>query len=111
MLIPTKSDGTDGTRMASPIITRPLKLHNGDCYAIVVALQTHVALPPLRLLGIHAPISYNINQSNVKNAVLSGYEMSPLSSPGQGNPARSGQGSALEGYLAYIKEQGFTEVP
>lgn len=48
--------------------------------------------------------------SKISDNSLAAYPNSPLGRPKSGGPARSSSGSAIEGFLAWAKENGFDEV-
>ena len=104
MLIPTAPDGKDGTRMASPVITRPLKLATGEDIAMIVVLNSQ-NIPPLRLVGNNQNLPYDIMQDKIRNASLASYHNSPLGPPGPKKEARSPKGSALEAFINFAKDE------
>ncbi len=112
-LIPTKRDKKtgkqiDGTRMASPVITRPIVLQNESIFSIILVLP-HPNIPVLRLTGNYHSTPKEILPEQIANKALTEYPDSPL---GPKEKPRSQKGSALEAFIAYAqeKEQGFTEV-
>jgi len=110
MLIPTKPDGKDGTRMASPVITRPIKLATGESIALVVILNSQISYP-LRLIGNSPQLPYDINQKMIRDTALANYPNSPLGPSAVGKAARSSDGSALEGFINFAEdEKHFVEV-
>ncbi len=109
-LIPTKLSEDhrtrkDGTRMASPVILRPLKLNDGSCLSIFVILR-HPDLPLLRLTGKHlkSPVDLDPN-SYVINGQIATYRNSPLGPASPGGEPRSKKGSALDAFIAYATEE------
>ncbi len=115
-LIPTKLDKktgkrVDGTRMASPVITRPIVLRDGDKESIfsILIILPRPGLPPLRLTGEYQHSPKEILNDQITNKILIDYDESPL---GPKEKPRSLNGSALEAFIAYAQEkkQGFTEV-
>ncbi|MDD1703027.1 MAG: type III-B CRISPR module RAMP protein Cmr1 [Methanoregula sp.] len=109
-LIPTKLSEDhrtrkDGTRMASPVILRPLKLNNGSCLSIYVILQ-HPNLPPLRLTGKHPNLPKDLDPNiHVVNEKIAKYLNSPLGPVIPGGTPRSQKGSALDAFIAYATEE------
>lgn len=91
-------------RMASPIILRPMRCQDSRVLECVMHLNApspdEVVLKPV---GKHFKIS---------DPSLSGYRDSPLGPPAPGAFARSPNGSAIEGFLAFVQEKGndFVEV-
>jgi CRISPR-associated protein Cmr1 len=94
------------SRMASPVVLRPLKTRDGQFHAMIVRLSTKrplgiqidfknktVSLPPGTLL----------DQKAICRPNLATYPSSPM----QG---RTPRGSAVEALLAFAKERGFQEV-
>ena len=110
MLIPVKSNGMDGTRMASPIITRPLKLATGEAIAMIVILNTRI-VPPLRLVGKGPNLPIDISRDKIRNIALVSYHRSPLGPSISKGMARSPNGSALEAFIIFAKDENlFDEV-
>lgn len=112
MVIPTTSDRKDGSRMASPIITRPFKFTTGSFVPMIILLPQN-KMPDLRLIGNCRKLSFDIVSSNVQNPDLSKYPNSPMGIAPSTKKERSTKGSSLEAFIAYIqeREQGFTQVP
>lgn len=103
MLIPVAPSGKDGTRMASPVITRPLKLVTGEDIAMIVVLNSKI-IPPLRLVGNGPNLPYNITQNKITDSVLASYHKSPMGPSLAKGAARSPKGSALEAFINYAKD-------
>ena len=104
MLVPIAPDGKDGTRMASPVITRPLKLATGKHIAMIVILNSQ-NLPQLRLVGNSPNLPYDIMQYKIINTALTSYHKSPLGPPRSKKVARSPRGSALEAFISFAKDE------
>lgn len=89
--------GSVKNRMGSPLILKPLVLQTGKAVPCAILLAT----PPLegvRLEGSRSSETFPVHSNNLQ------YEHSPLK-------GRSPQGSALEGFLNFLVENGYTEVP
>lgn len=112
MLIPTTPGGKDGSRMASPVITRPFKFKNGSFIPLIILLPQN-EMPNLRLIGNCEGLPCDIPPDAVRNPDCCKYSNSPIGKPSQTTTVRSQNGSALEAFIAYIQEneQGFREVP
>ncbi|MDF0589656.1 type III-B CRISPR module RAMP protein Cmr1 [Candidatus Methanocrinis natronophilus] len=109
MLIPIAPSGTNGTRMASPVITRPIKLATGENISMIIALKL-LDIPPLRLVEIGSNVVYDITQDAIRNIALASYINSPLGPSKFRTVARSSDGSALEGFINFAKyERHFKE--
>lgn len=104
MLIPIAPDGKDGTRMASPVITRPLKLAAGEDIAMIVVLNSQI-VPPLRLVGKGPNLPLDIAKDKIRNIALASYHKSPLGPSISRGVARSPKGSALEAFINFAKEE------
>lgn len=102
-LIPVAPNGRDGTRMASPVITRPLKLSTGENIAIIVVLHAGV-MPPLRLVGNGPNLPYDITQNKITGSALASYRRSPMGFSLAKGAVRSPKGSALEAFINYAKD-------
>jgi hypothetical protein len=110
MLIPITPNGKDGTRMASPVITRPLKLATGEAIAMIVVLNSQI-VPPLRLVGKGPNLPFDISQDKIRNIALASYHKSPLGPSISKGVARSPKGSALEAFIIFAKDEShFVEV-
>lgn len=87
------------TRMASPIILRPLALNvGGQAVALIVQLTT-LRLEALVLKKLLT--NPELTASHISRPELANYDKSPLK--------RSPHGSALEAFIAFAKEKGFQE--
>lgn len=95
------------TRMASPIILRPLALDaGGQSVALIVQLST----PRLEVLVLKKlPANPELTASHISRPELAKYDKSPLGPPAPGKSPRSPTGSALEAFIAFAKEKGFQE--
>lgn len=91
-------------RMASPLILKPLAVSSQKGFPI--AIQLRAPLPEaLELKG-----KGKIQGSNVIiNPQAAKYHNSPMGAGSDGKP-RSAEGDALEAFMSYMKENGFTEV-
>jgi CRISPR-associated protein Cmr1 len=98
-------NGEEKTRMASPLILRPMVCKNGEVIQLILKLNS--SSPDEVVLK---KASGNPRFKKLRDPVLASYPNSPLGSPKAGAPVRSSSGSALEGFLAYAKENGFVEV-
>ncbi len=97
--------GQEKTRMASPIILRPIVCQNGDVQQMILCLN---AMPPDEVVLKKASRSPKFRK--IRDPMLSAYPQSPLGSPKAGMPARSPMGSAIEGFLAFAGENRFRVV-
>lgn len=95
-------DGQEKTRMSSPIILRPIVCRNGEVQQMILCLRAHL---PDEVILKKAP--GNPKYRKIRDSTLNAYPQSPLGSPGPGLPARSSQGSAIEGFLAFAEENNF----
>ena len=98
-------NGEEKTRMASPLILRPMVCKNGDVIQLILKLNS--SSPDEVVLK---KASGDPRFKKLRDPALASYPNSPLGSPKAGAPARSSSGSALEGFLAFAKENGFVEV-
>jgi len=88
-------------RMASPLILKPLALQNGKYVPLIVRLKTpQLEAVDLRQGEQSLPLP---SPTLIRGANLAQYQNSPMQN-------RSATGSAIEAFLAYAREQGFTEV-
>jgi CRISPR-associated protein Cmr1 len=94
-------DGSEKTRMTSPLILRPLKCSN----EILAQLALQLDAAPVQEVVLKRERRALQSSTTIRGTHLATYRNSPMAS-------RSHKGSALEAFLAYAKdEQGFTEVP
>jgi CRISPR-associated protein Cmr1 len=98
-------NGEERTRMASPLILRPIFCQNGEVLQMVIRLN---AFAPDEVVLEKAPGSPTFIK--IRDPMLSRYPNSPLSEPKEGAPVRSSSGSAIEGFVAFAVENGFVEV-
>lgn len=98
-------DGQEKTRMASPLILRPIVCQNGEVQQMILCLK---APSPNEVVLKKAP--GNPKFKKIRDPMLNAYPQSPLGSPGPGLPARSRSGSAIEGFLAFAEENKFRVV-
>ncbi|VVB63949.1 RAMP superfamily protein [uncultured archaeon] len=109
-LIPVTSNGKDGTRMASPAITRPLRLATGEDIAVIIVLNSK-PLPPLKLVGDGPNLPHDIAQNKIANSALASYPRSPMGPSAVTGEIHSKKGSALEAFINYAKDdEQFKEV-
>ncbi len=95
------SEGKRRERMASPLILKPLALQSGRCVPVIVRLKTvELTGVDLRQGERSLPLP---NPTRIRHPQLAQYTDSPMQN-------RSPNGSAIEAFLAYSREQGFTEV-
>ncbi len=99
------ADGKEKTRMASPLILRPMVCQNGEVQQLILCLK---APSPNEVVLKKAP--GNPRFTKIRDPTLSAYPKSPLGSPKPGLPARSPSGSAIEGFLAFAEENKFRVV-
>ncbi|MEI6104000.1 MAG: type III-B CRISPR module RAMP protein Cmr1 [Methanothrix sp.] len=97
--------GEEKTRMASPLILRPMICRNGEVIQLILKLKSS---SPDEVVLKKASGSPRFKK--LRDPALANYPNSPLGSLKAGAPARSSSGSALEGFLAFAKEYGFVEV-
>lgn len=90
----------DKTRMASPVILRPLAVGNGTQAVAMVFQLIKSQLEELELKDLEDPPA--LNSHNIRRSDLGAYSRSPLK--------RSDSGSALESFIAFAGEKGFKEV-
>lgn len=103
-LKPTLQPAVDVSRMASPLILKPLAVSKDQAYPMILCLRTK----PLRkavLLGKELRKTHSVDDADIRNACLVRYDDSPMT-------ARSEQGSAIQAFISFAKEekQGFVEV-
>lgn len=98
-------EGQKKTRMASPLILRPIICRNGEVLQLILRLNSPV---PDEVVLEKAPKSPTFKK--IRDQTLASYPNSPLGSPRAGLPARSPSGSAIEGFLSFARENGFIEV-
>jgi len=100
-------NGSEKNRMASPLILRPLKCANGDIFSAILLMRTP---PVLEVVLKKAP--RNPHCRKIQGKDLANYRNSPMGIPNGKTVKRSVDGSALEAFLSFAKnENGFTEVP
>lgn len=94
--------GSEKTRMASPLILRPLKCSNGIFTQLILQLNA----TPVQKVVLKRERRALQCSTTIHGTHLATYKNSPMAS-------RSREGSALDAFLAYAKEdlQGFKEVP
>jgi len=97
--------GQERTRMASPLILRPIVCQNGDVQQMILCLR---AASPDEVILKNAGRSARFKK--IRDPMLSAYPQSPLGSPKPRLPARSPLGSAIEGFLSFAKENSFRVV-
>ncbi|NPA94121.1 MAG: type III-B CRISPR module RAMP protein Cmr1 [Thermodesulfobacteria bacterium] len=95
---------TNGERMASPVVIRPLRFVNESHATLIFFLATHplnqARLKPSNKDKLKKEVQ--IDASHIRNPELTSYKNSPL--------AGTSTGSALEGFRNFIKTRGFKEV-
>lgn len=114
-LIPVFPNGKDGTRMASPVITRPIQFKD-EMRAPMIVILKPPNLSRLRLIDRKKNCLKEIHADQIQNPTLAKdpkYGISPLGKPKPDcNYYRSPDGSALDAFLSFAEnEEGFTEVP
>lgn len=92
-----------GDRMASPLILRPLALADGRAIPLVLTLLTP-GVTEVELVGGKGPVERR-GANDIRNPRLATYHGSPLR-------GLSSTGSALEAFLAFVKEapRSFMEI-
>lgn len=98
------------TRMASPIILRPLAVGDGK-KAIAMVLQLNSpSLGALELKKITSPPT--LSRTNIVRPDLANpaYSNSPMGVPHAGSAKRSPSGSALEAFMAFANENNFQAI-
>jgi len=100
--------GEHKTRMASPLILKPLAVNQDLAFPLIVLLNVP-RLSVVELVRGTEPIR-TFPETSIHNPIFAAYPNSPLGAPGEGMPARSINGSAVEGFLALAAEKGYTEV-
>jgi CRISPR-associated protein Cmr1 len=94
------------TRMSSPLILRPLRCANGDVVSVILRLKT----PPLNEVTLKKAPN-NPRCTKIRGQDLANYRNSPMGKPLRGTVQRSPDGSALDAFMSYAKnENDFTEV-
>ncbi|MFO1429285.1 MAG: type III-B CRISPR module RAMP protein Cmr1 [Candidatus Competibacteraceae bacterium] len=100
---PTLQYNDDIDRMASPLLLRPLCFKDHSATAMVAVLNTALLESAYLKQGEYDLTSnVSVTAAQIRNSCLSTYPDSPLRN-------RSSCGSALEAFIAFIKEQGFKE--
>jgi CRISPR-associated protein Cmr1 len=95
------------SRLASPLILKPLALGSGRFVPIVLKL---LGPHPTQAVLAELKTAKEIHRGPVRDPAVAGYNNSPLGPPSPGKPSRSADGSALEGFTAFVKDDGFAEV-
>lgn len=98
-------DGQKKTRLASPLILRPMICKNGEVLQMILRLNSTV---PDEVVLEKAPGSPTFDK--IRDPTLASYPNSPMGGLKAGASARSPSGSAIEGFLAFAGENGFSEV-
>jgi len=98
-------DGQEMTRMASPLILRPIACRNGEVQQMILCLRA-----PSTDEVVLKKASGSPRFKKIRDPMLSAYPQSPLGSQRPGLPARSPSGSAIEGFLAFAEENKFRVV-
>lgn len=103
-------NGIEKLRMASPLILKTLKCKNEDIIQLVFAMNTQ---EPDNILLKSVEKRNEIKKSNklkIRSPEFSEYQNSPMGSRIANEPKRSPKGSALEAFISFAEENGFTEV-
>lgn len=98
-------NGEEKTRMASPLILRPMICRNGAVLQMILRLRTQSVD---EVILKKAPKSPKFKK--IRDPTLATYPNSPLGRPSATEPVRSSSGSAIEGFLAFAEENGFVRV-
>jgi CRISPR-associated protein Cmr1 len=98
-------NGQEKTRMTSPLILRPMICKNGEVLQIILRLNAPV---PDEVVLEKASGSPTFDK--IRDPTLASYPNSPMGGPKTGAKARAPLGSAIEGFLAFAEENGFSEV-
>ena len=93
------------TRMSSPLILRSLVCKDGEVLQMIMRLN---APGPEKV--VLKKTTGNPVFTKIQDPSLASYPNSPMGAPKAGAPVRSPSGSAIEGFLAFAKENGFIEV-
>lgn len=110
---PTLTPAQNLERMASPLILRPFKCQDGASVSLILKLRT----PGITSAYLKPPA--RPDRRDLQNAISvfpiatrdnATYPHSPMGPPGRAFDPRSANGSALEAFIAYAIEQGYTEV-
>ncbi|NCC59112.1 MAG: hypothetical protein EOM17_16075 [Synergistales bacterium] len=109
----TEANGEEkeGGRMASPLILRPILFKNGKAVSMILQLKT----PPLETVALkfssgRESVIKLFERKHIVHQRFAAYSKSPLGTPKKGGAVRSPKGSAIEGFLAFARENGFQEV-
>ena len=98
-------DGEEKTRMASPLILRPIICRNGEVLQLILKLNSPVPDEVVLKKASGSPTF-----KKIRDPTLASYPNSPLIIPSAGLPARSPSGSDIVGFLSFARENGFIEV-
>ncbi len=103
-------DGQRRTRMASPVILRPMGLAAGPSLPMVALLRTPQlsACHLVRKATDERPLR-DIDAEQIRRPALASYAGSPLRNQDTNQP-RSAAGSAVEAFGAFVQEHGFRRV-
>jgi CRISPR-associated protein Cmr1 len=104
---PTLQPAASADRMASPLILRPLCFSDGQTAAMIAVLNTVPATSAYLKPGKQDLIEgIEIKENRIRDLCLVRYPDSPLS---VGSKSRPPHNSALQTFLVFAKENGFTE--
>lgn len=103
-LKPTLQYGAKKDRMASPLILRPMRFANNTTVAMIVRLNTE-PLNTAYLKRGDRDLKHDVSipGGQIRDSAVAANPCSPLHS-------RSSTGSALEAFIAFVKEKGFKEI-
>ncbi|MBZ5495737.1 MAG: type III-B CRISPR module RAMP protein Cmr1 [Acidobacteriia bacterium] len=96
------------TRMASPLILKPLAIDPDQAFPLILLLNA--PRPSAVQLVSDAASIGTFPRTSICNAEFATYPNSPMGPPRAGMAARSNDGSAIEAFLAYAGENGYKEV-
>lgn len=91
------------SRMASPLILKPLSVASGQALPLVLCFNTKPVEKAILAGKEGLREAYQVSSSQIRNNELEKYPNSPLKNS-------SGTGSALEAFLQFARQNGFQEV-
>jgi len=98
------------SRMASPLILRPLAIGNAEqALEMMLPLNTQ-SLNQLEIKNLICDELPSLTSENIQRSEFACYTGSPMGKAGAGGKARSAKGSAMEAFLSYANTKGFKEI-